>query len=204
MPPLALRIRIICSSKKISDLNRHEFGNPSASLKQRPPRNAVVFLLSIKADLRAREIAAVTWAMVTHAAGEVGDAIALENRASKGRSGGLIPLHPLLRDALVDLRAQREGWIRPERAVVYSERGLAMSAATIRRWFHRLYSALNMTGYSSRSGRHALITRAARKVSEVGGSVRDAQQLAGRASMQTTQRYIESDSDAKRELAHLL
>jgi integrase/recombinase XerD len=46
--------------------------------------------------MRAREIAAVTWAMVTDADGQVGDTIALENRASKGTSGRLIPVHPLL------------------------------------------------------------------------------------------------------------
>jgi len=56
----------------------------------------------MKAGMRAKEIAAVTWAMVTDADGVVGDAIALENRASKGRSGRLIPLHPRLRDALVE------------------------------------------------------------------------------------------------------
>jgi site-specific recombinase XerD len=48
------------------------------------------------------------------------------------------------------------------------------------------------------------ITRAARKVSEVGGSVRDVQQLAGHASLQTTQRYIEGDTDAKRKLVQLI
>jgi site-specific recombinase XerD len=31
-----------------------------------------------------------------------------------------------------------------------------------------------------------------------GGSLRDVQQLAGHASLQTTQRYIEGSSDAKR------
>ena len=169
-----------------------------------PARDAVIFLLSIKAGMRAKEIASVTWAMVTDADGVVGDAIALENRASKGRSGRHIPMHPLLRDALVELHAQRGDRVRPERTVVYSERGLAMSAATVRLWFHRLYSMLNMTGCSSHSGRRTFITRAARKVSEVGGSVRDVQQLAGHSSMQTTQRYIEGDSEAKRKLVRLL
>jgi integrase len=80
----------------------------------------------------------------------------------------------------------------------------AGSAATIRLWFHRLYQTLGMTGCSLHSGRRTFITRAARKVSEVGGSVRDVQQLAGHASMQTTQRYIEGVSDAKRKLVGML
>jgi hypothetical protein len=48
------------------------------------------------------------------------------------------------------------------------------------------------------------VSVAARKVSEVGGSVRDVQQLAGHASLQTTQRYIEGDTDAKRKLVQLI
>jgi integrase len=35
-------------------------------------------------------------------------------------------------------------------------------------------------------------------------SVRDVQQLAGHASLQTTQRYIEGDTDAKRKLVQLI
>jgi integrase/recombinase XerD len=169
-----------------------------------PERDRAIFLLSLKAGMRAREIAALTWSMVTDADGQVGDTIALENRASKGTSGRLIPMHPLLREALVTLHEKRGSQVRPGRAVVYSERGLKMSAATIRLWFHRLYQTRGMTGCSSQSGRRTFISRAARKVSDVGGSVRDEQQLAGHASMQTTQRYIDGDSDAKRKLVHLL
>ena len=52
-----------------------------------PVRNRVIFLLSAKAGLRAKEIASLTWDMVTDADGEVGRAIHLRNEASKGRSG---------------------------------------------------------------------------------------------------------------------
>jgi integrase/recombinase XerD len=34
--------------------------------------------------------------------------------------------------------------------------------------------------------------------------VRDVQQLAGHASLQTTQRYIEGDTDTKRKLVQLI
>src|SRR6266705_2098193 len=63
-----------------------------------PHRDCVMFLLSMKAGLRAKEIASLTWAMVTDATGQVGETIHLENRASKGKtSGRTIPLHPDLR-----------------------------------------------------------------------------------------------------------
>ena len=59
-----------------------------------PLRNKVVFLLSVKAGLRAKEISHLTWAMLTDAQRELASAIRLENNASKGRTGGrVIPLN---------------------------------------------------------------------------------------------------------------
>jgi hypothetical protein len=61
-----------------------------------------------------------------------------------------------------------------------------------------------MVGCSSHSGRRTFITRASGKISEVGGSLRDIQQLAGNASLQTTARYIEGDRDAQRKVVALI
>jgi integrase len=66
-----------------------------------PSRDRDMFLLSIKAGLRAKAMASLTWAMVTDAAGQVAEAIPMPNRASKGKTGGrTIPLHPDLQAAL--------------------------------------------------------------------------------------------------------
>ena len=71
-----------------------------------PLRDRVMILLSVKAGLRAKEIACLTWAMVTDAEGTVADAIHLTNGASKGKRGGrTIPLNFNLREALVSLKA---------------------------------------------------------------------------------------------------
>ena len=40
-----------------------------------PARNRLIFLLSTKAGLRAKEIAGLTWRMVTDATGQIGQAI---------------------------------------------------------------------------------------------------------------------------------
>lgn len=48
-----------------------------------PKRNRVIFLLSVKAGLRAKEIALLTWEMITDADGKIGKAIHLQDRASK-------------------------------------------------------------------------------------------------------------------------
>jgi integrase/recombinase XerC len=170
-----------------------------------PLRDTAMFLLSVKAGLRAKEIASLTWAMVTDAEGQVGDTLHLEDRATKGKKGGrTIPLHPQLRAALTALREARAGELEPWHKVIYSERGRCLSPETVQQWFHRVYSALGFAGCSSHSGRRTFITRAARKASEAGGSLRDVQQLAGHASLGMTQRYIEGDSDAKRKLIQMI
>jgi site-specific recombinase XerC len=46
-------------------------------------------------------------------------------------------------------------------------------------------------------------TACARKIVEAGGSLRDVQELAGHASLSTTQRYIQGDTAAKRRVVDL-
>ena len=122
-----------------------------------------MFLFSLKAGLRAKEIASITWSMVTDAEGEIADVIALENRAAKGKSGRIIPIHPDLRAALVALHRERGEKVRPDLPVIYSERDRGLSPGAVAVWFHRLYAGLGMIGCSSHSGRRTFITRAARK-----------------------------------------
>jgi integrase/recombinase XerD len=67
-------------------------------------------------------------------------------------------------------------------------------------WFKQI----GFDGASSHSGRRTFITGAAKKNTQVGGSLRDVQYLAGHSSLQTTQRYIESDSEARRKLVDII
>ena len=68
-------------------------------------RNQVIILLSVKAGVRAGEIAALSWDMVTDAHGSIGPAIELPAIAAKKGSGRRIPLHPDLGTALAQLQA---------------------------------------------------------------------------------------------------
>jgi integrase len=51
-----------------------------------PTRNRAIFLLSVKAGLRAKEIASLTWRMTNDAQGEIGRTICLQDSASKGKT----------------------------------------------------------------------------------------------------------------------
>jgi integrase len=168
-----------------------------------PERDRVMVLLSVRAGLRAKEIAMCTWGMATDAEGTVGDALHLSNGASKGKRGGrVVPLNKELRAALVALKAARNGVEATDR-IIHSERDAGMSPGTVQVWFHRLYESLGFKGASSHSGRRTFVTRCAKKIIEAGGSLRDVQELAGHASLATTQRYIQGDTDAKRRVVDL-
>jgi integrase len=170
------------------------------TLTRYPTRNRVIVLLSVKAGLRAGEIANLTWAMVTDPIGNIGPVIALEDRIAKKKSGRVIPLHSDLRNALATLR-NTTGVDGP---VIRSERDTPMAPATIVNWFRIAYRAIGLTGCSSHSGRRTFVTRAARLVHKAGGSLRDVQILAGHRSIQTTERYIDGDTDAQRRLVALI
>jgi len=164
-------------------------------------RNKVICLLSVRAGLRAHEIAHVTWHMLADASGSVGSQIRLEDRASKGRSGRIIPLNQELREALVIWRAEQN---LDAYYVVTTQRAARTSAQAIVNMFSRWYFQLRLVGCSSHSGRRTFITNAARKISSVGGSLRDVQMLAGHSDLRTTQRYIEGDADAQRRVVELV
>ena len=171
-----------------------------ASCTRNPLRNRVIVLLSAKAGLRANEIANLTWDMVVGPTGEISGVLELRDHAAKKGSGRIIPIHPELHPALADLRQVAA----LSEHVVTSGRGGPMTSLSIVVWFNRAFRNIGLKGCSSHSGRRTFVTRAARLVHKAGGSLRDVQLLAGHRSIQTTQRYIDGDSDAQRKLVSLL
>ena len=129
--------------------------------------------------------------------------VALQVLATKGRSGREIPMAAALRQALVEWRAVTPR-PAPKDRIIVSERDPGLSPNSVRNWFALLYRRLGFQGCSSHSGRRTFITIAARKIVAAGGSLRDVQELAGHISIQTTQRYIQGDSQANRNVIAML
>ena len=165
-------------------------------------RDKTIILLSFFAGLRACEIAGITWPMVLRTDGCIADHLSISKHIAKYGSGRRVPLHPDLQNALA-LHHRALG--RPsDGAVIKSERGGHMTPRSIVNWFHRIYAELGLNGCSSHSGRRTFITRSARIIAKVGGSLRDVQELAGHRALTTTERYIEGDREAQRKLVRLL
>src|ERR1700723_397326 len=69
-----------------------------------PARSRVIVLLSVKAGLRAAEIAKLEWSMVLNANGRIGDTIEVDDQIAKKKAGRTVPLHPELGRSLEHLR----------------------------------------------------------------------------------------------------
>ena len=170
------------------------------STKKHSKRNQLMFLLSVKAALRAKEIGALKWSHITTSEGVIGDTINLPNVCSKGNSGRVIPISKDLKEALIC----HFGEGKPlDNTVIVSQKGYSMSNAVVANFFFKLYSDLGMDGCSSHSGRRTAATKWAKTVSSVGGSLRDVQTLLGHSSLQITQCYVDVDTEAQQKLVNL-
>ena len=117
-------------------------------------RNQTIVLLSVRAGLRAKEIAGLKWAMITDAEGNISDSIHLTDEASKGRSGRIIPLNMKLRHQLEDLleqEAQRHQFDVGTSYVISTERAGKTSAQAIVNMFSAWYVDMGLMGCSSHS-----------------------------------------------------
>jgi integrase len=171
-----------------------------AAQTRQPKRDAVIVLLSVKAGLRACEIAGLQWSMVMTDNGDISDTIDIRSAIAKKGSGRRIPMHPTLKQALTDL------WLvqTNHNHIIASNRGGAMRPNSIVNWFVTMFDDLKIDGCSSHSGRRTFITAAAKNVHRTGGSLRDVQMLAGHQSIETTQRYIDGDTQSQRQLVSML
>jgi len=182
-----------------------------------PERNTAIVQLSFRAGLRSKEIAGLTWSMVVDD-GVVGGKdceLEIRNVTSKGKRGGRrIPMNEDLRDALVELYELEQSKGDAERGTANSfvitlakgktdVKSRAASVAFLmngKRAQQGWFAKLGFEGVTSHAGRRTFLTKAARMVSSVGGSLRDVMELAGHSSLQMTARYIDENAEAKRKL----
>ena len=170
-------------------------------------RDQTIFYFSVKCGLRSKEISNLKWSMVMDSDGSVGDYLNLPNASSKGKSGRIVPLNKDLKRNLIEMLHEHSSYqhFSPSTsAIIRTERSKNTSSQAIVNMFQRWYGRLGLIGCSSHSGRRTFITETSKKISTVGGSLRDIQMMVGHSSLQTTQRYIESDSESQKKVVNLL
>ena len=170
-------------------------------------RDQTIFFFSVKAGLRAKEIAHLKWSMVMNSDGSVGDYLNLPSSSSKGNGGRVVPLNKDLKRNLVEMLEEHQTYKvfnLSTSSIVRTERSKSTTPQSIVNMFQKWYQKLGLIGCSSHSGRRTFITETSKKISLVGGSLRDIQMMVGHSSLQTTQRYIDWDSESQRKVVDLL
>jgi len=153
-------------------------------------REMTMVLLSVRAGLRAKEIAGLSWKSVDF------EGEALRLTTTKGGKPREVPIHPDLLKALEAV--DRRGKLVFTNS--HTRGGKPLTANAVNKWFADLYQRrLGWEGYSSHSGRRTFCTAMAKTIGAHGGSLQDVKALMGHSFLSTTARYIEKDEEAQRK-----
>jgi integrase/recombinase XerD len=166
-------------------------------------RNRAIIELTLYAGLRAKEVASLRWSHILNEECEVGEVIALTNDASKGKSGGLVPINSKLKATLLELWNERKDKTA-NAAVISNSQGQGLKRQSIVNLLWEHYRKCDIAGASSHSGRKFFITSTARKISLVSGSLNDIRELARHKNLQTTQLYISQNTEAQRKVVEMI
>lgn len=111
--------------------------------------------------------------------------------AGKGRKERIVPLLPVIREAISTYAALLPFKLSPKDGLFRSRRGKDMSAREAQALMQKLRGRL---GLSERATPHALRHSFATHLLQNGGDLRTVQELLGHASLSTTQAYTEIDA----------
>ena len=167
----------------------------AANSGQWSARNRCLLLLSLRAGLRAGEIAALRISDVFDENKRVLDRIMLNADQTKGPRARIVFLSGRLRKEIA-VYLRRASSRRTDRALFVSQKGRrAFTAHGMVMLLKRIYQRAGVSGASSHSGRRSFIKRLASK----GIAARVLQELAGHKHLGTTQRYIDVNDDMLRK-----
>lgn len=198
------------SVRKAKVLTAEQFERAVTQAVDRDPENALrneaLFRLSVECGLRVGEIAGLEWnEHLLDADGALLGEVVITKGITKGTVrtlGRAVPISPRLHAVLSRLREQRPD----DRFVIYAlmkpksfsngwdARGVegGCDPNTLAQFMRRHYQeVVKLDGASSHSGRTTFITSLGRRCNLTGNSLKDVQYLAGHASIESTQGYIE-------------
>lgn len=178
-----------------------------------PERDLVGILLTFYCGLRAQEVAYLRWDQhILDARGgfrkakfddEIVHIIFISGDIGKRGMERVLPIPPVVVEALRALRK-----LRPTDVYVFHRLDCPpgygpLTPNAVAQWFRRIYIKHGFDGCSSHSGRRSFITHGARRAQRNGCSLKDIQEMAGHASLATTQAYIEPSTQRAALVADL-
>ena len=174
--------------KVIEYINTTKEADPHAAA-----RNLLIVLMSVKAGLRACELAGLNWLNVMDEMGALSAAeIELPANIAKKGHARTVPMNPMIFDALQYYARFRHD-LRPNDPLFkpssYTRR---FTANNMQRLMSRLYASAGLVGCSSHSGRRAFVTKAIRQAGAHDCSLADVQRVVGHKYIDTTQKYVEA------------
>lgn len=160
-----------------------------------PERDNLMFLLSFHAGLRAAEISKLDLDAFFDVEGRPSNRIIVrsivQKKGREHRGTREVPMTPELSDALLKfLRRYPEATYV---AIGAYRGGKRMSPSAVTSYMWLMYKKAGFKNGSSHSGRRTYITNLGRTMNNFGLSMRDVQEMAGHARMNTTQGYMEAN-----------
>jgi integrase len=156
-----------------------------------PERDDLMFLLSFHGGLRASEISKIDLDAMFDAEGKIANRIIITPKVGKMGRGREVPMTPDLIDSLVKfMRRYPEATFVALGAYKNNKR---MNPAAVKAYMWCVYKKAGFKNGSSHSGRRTYITNLGRTMNQFGLSMRDVQEMAGHARLNTTQGYMEAN-----------
>lgn len=178
------------SRASVLDIAAFRSAEAHIALKSRSPESDLLKLrLSVRAGLRAGEIADLPIAAMLDASGRIAEH--LEVYASKTKTKRRLAMHPAIHAALEQLLHRYPHATHAAFSLGRQGELRRQSAAVVANWFYRLYQSCGLIGCSSHSGRRTFATEFARLAPVYGASIKDLQLALGHASLSSTECYVE-------------
>lgn len=168
------------------------------STRRHAIRDRAIIAVSFNAGLRAKEIASLTIENIKNEDGSIRDEFVLNPTQTKGGRARRVFINAKLKSELASYLKN----IKLRRCCPYlfqSQKGKGFSANTMCQLIIGIYQQCGLDGATSHSGRRTFITNLAGK----GVGVRVLAELAGHASISTTQIYIDVSDTQMRAAVEL-
>lgn len=203
-------------AKTLDDKQFEKLWKHIAKTSTLPQRDHLIVALSFKAGLRVGEIQKIDLSALLDAEGRIGKHINIFSHVGKKHRERVIPMHPLVRDALsafrkaypnatyVAISSQPFRWLVAKGGAVPKDALFKrMSLTALTNYYWDLLNQAGFEGASSHSGRRTFGTKMAQLAGAHRCSIRDVQHQMGHARLETTESYIDASPNVEELIASL-